>query len=99
MVVSMRLDAMGGQMKARLCWGVLCLCSFLFNCTSVWAQDRPVGEADQVSSTFPPLTIDSLLLNFADTEFADLAHKIQLGTASMQERRAFYRAADRYAPF
>lgn len=69
--------------------------------TQVFAQeaDDPVGEADLVSASFPPLSLDSILTTFPDTEFAALARKVQLGTASMQERRAFYRAADRYAPF
>jgi hypothetical protein len=48
---------------------------------------------------FDPLTLEPEIFSFLDREFVRIATEIQLGTASMQERRWWYRAAERYAPF
>ncbi len=63
------------------------------------AQDVPTPESELTESSFPPLPIEPEILSFPDADFARIGLKIQLGTASIQERRAWYRAAERYAPF
>jgi hypothetical protein len=63
------------------------------------AQQAIQHESEVEDATFPMLQLPPQLLNFPDPEFARTAVRIQLGVARMQERRWFYRAAERYAPF
>lgn len=64
----------------------------------VYAQNE-VPEAETDELTFPALPLPAQILNFKDEDFAAVADRIRLGTATMQERRWFYEAAERYAPF
>lgn len=59
----------------------------------------PTHESELNDLTFPALRIEPEIFNFPDSDFARVGLKIQLGTASMQERRWWYRAAERLAPF
>jgi hypothetical protein len=62
-------------------------------------QDNPQHESELTQASFPPLTLEPEIFSFPDEDFVRVAVKIQLGIASMQERRWWYRAAERYAPF
>lgn len=55
------------------------------------------SELDEASFQKLPLPVE--IFRLGDEDFARVAERIQNGTASMQERRWFYRAAERYAPF
>ena len=56
-------------------------------------------ESELDDRTFPPLPLEPQVLNFPDPYFAMIGTKIQLGTATLPERRWWYRAAERLAPF
>ena len=56
-------------------------------------------ESEVTEAAFPQLQLPAGVFTLGDEEFARVAEKIQLGTARMQERRWFYRSAERYAPF
>lgn len=56
-------------------------------------------ESQLTERSFPQLPLPPEMLTFGDEVFARTAERIQLGTATIQERRWFYRAAERYAPF
>ena len=56
-------------------------------------------ESEVGQATFPRLQLPPEMLTLGDEEFARVAQRIQLGVARMQERRWFYRSAERYAPF
>lgn len=56
-------------------------------------------ESTLTERSFPKLQLPPGMLTLGDLEFARVAERIQAGTATMQERRWFYRAAERYAPF
>jgi hypothetical protein len=55
------------------------------------------SELDEL--TFPKLQLPPEVFRLGDEDFSRVAERIQQGTASMQERRWFYRASERYAPF
>ena len=63
------------------------------------AQTGPVPESELDQLAFPPLPLEPQILSFPDPYFAMIGTKIQLGTATLQERRWWYRAAERLAPF
>jgi len=56
-------------------------------------------ESTLTERSFPRLQLPPEMLQLGDVEFARVAERIQAGTATMQERRWFYRAAERYAPY
>ncbi len=56
-------------------------------------------ESTVTERSFPRLPLPPEVFTLGDIEFARVAEKIQSGTARMQERRWFYRSAERYAPF
>ena len=56
-------------------------------------------ESTVTERSFPQLQLPPEMFQLGDLEFARVAERIQAGTAKMQERRWFYRAAERYAPF
>src|SRR5262249_3749948 len=58
----------------------------------------PTPESELNELTFPPLKIEPEILNFPDSDFSRIGLKIQLRTASLQERRWGYRTAERLAP-
>src|SRR5262249_9603642 len=62
------------------------------------AQALP-QEAELEEVTFPPLPVEPEILSFPDPYFALIGQKIQLGVASLPERRWWYRVAERLAPF
>ena len=74
---------------------ILLLCSFY----NAYAVDPGPSESDLTTTSFPALPLEPQVFAFPDEDFVRIALKIQLGTASIQERRAWYRAAERYAPF
>ncbi len=78
---------------------MLALSCALLAATPALAQDRLDHESEQTASTFPPLPLEPALLSFPNEDLRAVALRIQLGIASMQERRWFYRTADRFAPF
>lgn len=61
------------------------------------------AQADHESTltprSFPRLQLPQQVYQLGDVEFARVAARIEAGTASIQERRWFYRALERYAPF
>ena len=59
----------------------------------------PEHESKLTERSFPQLPLPPAMLTLGDPEFARVAERIQAGTASIQERRWWYRAAERYAPF
>lgn len=65
----------------------------------VAAQPLIQHESEIEDATFPALQLPPEMLTLGDEEFARVAQRIQLGVARMQERRWFYRSAERYAPF
>ena len=60
---------------------------------------EPDPEAELTDATFEPLTLEPQIFAFPDEEFARVGERIALGLASIQERRWWYRAAERYTPF
>jgi hypothetical protein len=68
------------------------------------APHPELEEANQLQ--FPPLSLGAVadlerraLMSFPNEDLVLVARRIEAGTASMQERRWFYRSAERYAPF
>jgi hypothetical protein len=59
----------------------------------------PAHESELDELAFPPLAIEPEIVSFPDPYFAYIGQKIQVGTASLQERRWWYRVAERLAPF
>lgn len=78
------------------CFVLLSLLSLL---PPALAQDQPDHESELTDTSFPPLELEPHIFLFPNEDFVRIALKIQLGTASIQERRWWYRAAERYAPF
>jgi hypothetical protein len=66
---------------------------------AVAQQAPPEHESELTPSSFSPLTLEPEIFAFPDEDFARIGLRIQLGIASMQERRWWYRTAERYAPF
>lgn len=62
-------------------------------------DDGPEHEAEIDDLHFEPLSLEPAIFNFADPELARVGSLIAVGKASLQERRWWYRAAERYAPF
>jgi hypothetical protein len=71
----------------------------IFAIFSTTQAQTPEPESDLTQTSFPGLALEPQIFGFPDEEFVRVAIKIQLGTASIQERRWWYRSADRYAPF
>ncbi|HEX9940749.1 MAG TPA: hypothetical protein VGG03_01935 [Thermoanaerobaculia bacterium] len=63
------------------------------------SQSSLEHESEQTQATFPPLPLEPQLFAFPNEDLSAVAFRIQLGIASMPERRWFYRTADRFAPF
>ena len=59
----------------------------------------PIPESEIGEQAFPQLQLPAAIFTLGDDEFALVGLRIESGQASMQERRWFYRAAERYAPF
>lgn len=87
------------RLTSRLRLLALAAGTFLSLVVSTASAQTAPAEAEIDELTFPALTIPSQILNFKDEDFAAVADRIRLGTATMQERRWFYEAAERYAPF
>src|SRR5688572_15723497 len=56
-------------------------------------------ESTLTPASFPQLQLPPEVYTLGDAEFARVAARIENGTATIQERRWFYRASERYAPF
>src|SRR6266545_1906406 len=56
------------------------------------AQTLP-HESELNDASFPPLPLEPEIVSFPDPYFALVGQKIQLGLASLQERRWWYRVA------
>ena len=62
-------------------------------------EEGPEHEAEIDDLHFEALPLEPAVFTFADPEFARVGSLIAIGKASLQERRWWYRAAERYAPF
>jgi hypothetical protein len=78
---------------------MLALACALLAAAPALPQNGPDHESEQTESTFPPLPLDAALFDFPNEDLRAVALRIQLGIATMPERRWFYRTADRFAPF
>ena len=85
--------------KLALCALILILILLLPVPRALAQQNGPEPEAELTQTSFPPLTLEPEIFAFPDEDFARIGLRIQLGVASIQERRWWYRAAERYAPF
>lgn len=56
-------------------------------------------ESTLTPASFPQLQLPPGVYTVGDAEFARVAARVENGTATIQERRWFYRASERYAPF
>ena len=63
------------------------------------AQSEGPHEGELTGTAFQPLPLEPETFLFPDRDFVRVADRIRLGIASIQERRWWYRAAERYAPF
>src|SRR5258705_12734716 len=71
---------------------ILCLASLALSA-------QVVPESEIGDQAFPKLRLPAAVYTLGDEEFARVAARIESGEATMQERRWFYRASERYAPF
>jgi hypothetical protein len=78
---------------------IFSLLIFIFIFTPKTHAQIPEPESELTETSFPPLPLEPQLLLFPDEEFVRVGLKVQLGTANIQERRWWYRSAERYAPF
>jgi len=78
---------------------VVMLAAALLAAAPALPQDRAPHESELTETTFPPLPLELGIFSFPNEDLRTVALRIQLGIATMQERRWFYRTADRFAPF
>ena len=72
----------------------------LFAGSPLFAEaEGPDHEAEIDDLHFEPLPLEAAIFTHPDPEFARVGSLIAVGKASIQERRWWYRAAERYAPF
>lgn len=86
-------------MIERLLRNVLATAVLVSFLASGLLAQTPPAESELDDLSFPKLELSPEIFNLHDEAFTRVAERIQAGTASMQERRWFYRASERYAPY